>query len=80
MEVSRLLRKIEFDWKRDKDQGFCVDFSFLPIVHNNRLVSHLHGRGDNRKGGNLCIDNTFILFVPRGVDLYQNDERGASKT
>lgn len=28
------------------------------------------------KGGNLCIDNTFILLVPPGVDLYQNDERG----
>lgn len=25
------------------------------------------------KGGNLCIDNTFILLVPPGVDLYQNE-------
>lgn len=56
---------------------FYFFFFFFSIVHNNRLVSHLHGRGDNRKGGNLCIDDTFILFVPRGVDLYQSDERGS---
>lgn len=55
----------------------CVDIFSSFLVHNNRLVSHLHGRGTMGKAAIYASTTLLFPSFVRGVDLYRNDERGS---